>query len=248
MPVSDWLLSAYFNYVYTPVYDLTTARFSRYLELQERCLAQLDFRHDDKILCIGLGTGNELVRIAAASGTSKELEITGIDTSPAALDRAREKAGELGIAVDLRLMDARSLSFGAESFDSVLCIHVLDFVDEDRAVTAEILRVLKPGGQFVITYPSAQESSRLGGSLMSHSFRTHRRAGLSPLGAFLKILPQSLLGLVYIPLLLRPNKKAYRREELLSLFTAFSVAGVSVEEDPVYQDYIITGKKEITKK
>jgi ubiquinone/menaquinone biosynthesis C-methylase UbiE len=243
MPVSEWLLSAYFNYVYTPVYDLSTARFSRYRELQEKCLARLDFRPHDNILCIGLGTGNELVRIATAAGPGHDLKITGIDTSPAALERAREKADRFGIAADLRIMDARSLAFEAAGFDKVVCIHVMDFVDDDRAVTAEIFRVLKNGGQFVITYPSAQENSRLGGSLMSHSWRTCRQAGLSPLRAAVKLFPQTLLGFAYIPLLLRPNKKFYRREELLALFAAFPGAGLEVEEDPVYRDFIIYGKK-----
>jgi ubiquinone/menaquinone biosynthesis C-methylase UbiE len=243
MSVSERLLSAYFNYVYTPVYDRTTARFSRYRELQEKCLARLDFRPHDKILCIGLGTGNELVRIGAAGGPAGGFEITGIDTAPAALERARKKADRLGVAADLRIMDARSLAFAPESFDKVVCIHVLDFIDDDRGVTGEIFRVLKNNGQFVITYPSAQESSRLGGSLMSHSWRTCRRAGLSPLRAVLKLLPQTLLGLVYIPLLMRPNKKAYSREELSALFAAFPAAGIETEEDPVYQDFIISGKK-----
>ena len=243
MPVSEWLLSAYFNYVYTPVYDHSTARFSRYRELQKKCLARLDFRPRDRILCIGLGTGNELTRIAAVPGPEQGLKITGIDTSPAALERAREKADLVGAAVDLRIMDARSLDFPEASFDKVVCIHVMDFVDDDRAVTAEIFRVLKPGGQFVITYPSAQENSRLGGSLMSHSWRTCRQAGLSPLRAAVKLFPQTLLGLLYVPLLLRPNKKFYTREELLILYAPFPGTGIEVEEDPVYRDFIINGRK-----
>jgi ubiquinone/menaquinone biosynthesis C-methylase UbiE len=243
MLVSEWLLAAYFNYVYTPVYDLSTARFSRYRELQRKCLARLDFKPRDKILCIGLGTGNELTRIAAVLEPERGLKITGIDTSPVALKRARKKADLAGVAADLRIMDARKLSFEAASFDKVVCIHVMDFVDEDRAVTAGIFRVLKPGGQFVITYPSAEENSRLGGSLMSYSWRTCRQAGLSPLRAAFKLFPQTLLGLLYIPLLLRPNKKFHTHEELLTLFSAFPGAGIEVEEDPVYRDFIISGKK-----
>jgi ubiquinone/menaquinone biosynthesis C-methylase UbiE len=247
MSVNGRLLSVYFNYVYTPLYDLTTARFSRYQELQEKCLAGIQFEPGDRILCIGLGTGNELVRIAGAAGPNHGLKITGIDTSQAALDRARSKADILGIAADLRLMDARGLTFAPESFDIVLCIHVLDFVTEDLTVTAEIFRVLRPGGQFVITFPSAQESAHLGGSLMSHTYETYRRAGLSPLRSALKILPQMLLGLVYIPLLLRPHKKAYQREELLALFAGFPGTVVKAEEDPVYQDFIVIGKKQKNK-
>ena len=40
--------------------------------------------------------------------------------------------------------------FGDNSFDALLCSHVLDHVDDDRKAMRELLRVLKPGGWAII--------------------------------------------------------------------------------------------------
>ena len=52
---------------------------------------------------------------------------------------------------ELRQMDARSLEFPDASFDTVAAMHVLSVVPEPERVMAEIARVLRPGGQVVIT-------------------------------------------------------------------------------------------------
>lgn len=44
-----------------------------------------------------------------------------------------------------------------ESFDAVLCIHVLEEIDHDRQAMAEIFRILKPGGWAVISVPTRMD-------------------------------------------------------------------------------------------
>ncbi|MDJ0851498.1 MAG: methyltransferase domain-containing protein [Myxococcota bacterium] len=50
-------------------------------------------------------------------------------------------------------MDVTSLAFANESFDVVICNHVLEHVPDDRKAMAEILRVLRPGGWALLQVP-----------------------------------------------------------------------------------------------
>lgn len=50
-------------------------------------------------------------------------------------------------------MDIHRMPFENESFDVVLCNHVLEHVDDDALAMSEIYRVLKPGGWAVMQVP-----------------------------------------------------------------------------------------------
>jgi len=49
--------------------------------------------------------------------------------------------------------DLHSIPFAQDTFDLVLCNHVLEHVEDDRRVMGEILRVLKPGGLAILQVP-----------------------------------------------------------------------------------------------
>lgn len=51
--------------------------------------------------------------------------------------------------------DITALSFADESFDVVICNHVLEHVPDDRCAMREIVRVLKPGGWAILQVPIA---------------------------------------------------------------------------------------------
>jgi SAM-dependent methyltransferase len=50
-------------------------------------------------------------------------------------------------------MDIHEIPFEQDSFDCVLCNHVIEHVDNDLLAVKEILRVLKPGGWAIIQVP-----------------------------------------------------------------------------------------------
>jgi ubiquinone/menaquinone biosynthesis C-methylase UbiE len=240
MNTSGKLMQAYFNYAYNPVYDFTTGRLNHYRRLQERCVDKLKLKDKERVLCIGVGTGNEILHILHKN---RNVSIVGVDYSYTALQRAYRKALALGKKIELLIMDARHLEFTHGSFDKVLCIHVMDFVQENEKVTGEILRVLKPGGQFVITYPSAKEGPRLGISLLSDSVRHSINSGKHCVRALLECLAQMLVGIVYLPLLCRPKRKSYSRSKLEVMLTQSTTRDCQIEEDAVYQDFIVCGEK-----
>ena len=55
-------------------------------------------------------------------------------------------------AVDVKL-DVTAIQFGDNTFDLVLCNHVMEHVPDDRKAMREILRVLKPGGLALLQTP-----------------------------------------------------------------------------------------------
>jgi len=50
-------------------------------------------------------------------------------------------------------LDILELSYDADTFDLVLCNHVLEHIPDDAAAMRELCRVLKPGGQALLQVP-----------------------------------------------------------------------------------------------
>ena len=96
-----------------------------------------------RLLDAGCGTG-EHVLLAAARGA----EAMGVDISPRAIARARDKAAEQGLPARFEVADALSLGQLGMTFDMVIdsgMFHV--FGDEDRArYVTSLASVLRPGG------------------------------------------------------------------------------------------------------
>jgi len=129
---------------WAPVYDAT---FGRITDAGRRtAVAYINTRGGD-VLEVGVGTGLSL------ENYDPNLRVTGVDYSPAMLRKARARVARLGLVqvAALRRMDARTLKFPDTSFDTVAAMHVLSVVPEPERVMAEIARVLRPGGQVVIT-------------------------------------------------------------------------------------------------
>jgi len=96
------------------------------------------------VLEIGIGTGRNLPHYRV------DVSLIGIELSPAMLEIARARARELGREVDLRVGDAQALEFPDDSFDAVVCTLSLCTIPDDRAAVAEVRRVLRPGGRFLL--------------------------------------------------------------------------------------------------
>jgi len=237
MKIGSNLLKTYFNYAYNAVYDFTTARLSMYRNLHERCIGKLELKDDDKVLCVGLGTGNEIFYVL---DVNRNVSITGVDYSSTALRRAYTKALRVDKEIELVLMDARCLEFATGSFDEVLCIHVTDFILDSERVTSEIVRVLKPGGQFVVTYPQ-EEGAKLGANILKDCYH-HNVNSRNYIIGLLAFLGQMLIGLLYLPLLLR-KKRSYSDHELQAIFAELTSGDFQIDEYPAYQDFIVYGTK-----
>jgi ubiquinone/menaquinone biosynthesis C-methylase UbiE len=99
---------------------------------------------EGEVLEIAVGTGRNLPYYPDG------VRLSGVELSPAMLEIARTRARELGREIDLRVGDAQALEFPDESFDSVVCTLSLCTIPDDRAAVAEVRRVLRPGGRFLL--------------------------------------------------------------------------------------------------
>ena len=97
------------------------------------------------VLDVGCGTGNFSIKLAKMG-----LNVTGIDVSDNMLDVARDKAKKGGLSIDFINMDARDMIFEDESFDGVISMAAIEFIQESEKVLNEMFRVVKKGGKIVI--------------------------------------------------------------------------------------------------
>lgn len=99
------------------------------------------------ILEIGVGTGLTLPYFPASNA------VVGVDLSEDMLRVAQAKARDMGLTAvtGLCVMDAQRLAFGAERFDAVTAQFVITLVPDPEQALDEMDRVLKPGGEIVIS-------------------------------------------------------------------------------------------------
>ncbi len=100
------------------------------------------------VLDLGCGSGIHLRLLGSRSS-----RLAGIDTSAGMLGVARVTLRAAGLEADLRQSDAASVPFEDASFDWVVCLGVLDYVDDIGRVTRECRRVLRRGGYAVLSAP-----------------------------------------------------------------------------------------------
>lgn len=74
----------------------------------------------------------------------------GVDLSGGMLALARERAGDLGLDIELAQMDAQRMAFADASFDTVGVSLALCTVPNPVAALAEIARVCRPAGRVVL--------------------------------------------------------------------------------------------------
>ena len=239
MKIPGRAIRRYFNFGYNPVYDATVARLSGYRRLQNRCVATLEPAAQDRVLCVGIGTGNELIPLLEAEPS---LRLTGVDYSPYALQKARQKAARHGARLETGLMDAHHLEFPAGSFDKALGCHVADFAENPEQVCRELCRILVKGGRFTVTFPANTEGFSLLLSIITDRVQSNLHTPGRRHRAFLEPLLMLVAGVFYLPLLLRPRRRQYDEDDLHHIFRSLPVAEYTLELDPVYQDYIVTAK------
>lgn len=108
-----------------------------------------------RVLDVGCGTGGDAVSLAKI-----DFQVTAMDYSEVALARARAKATEAGVVVDLRQGDmALHLPFADEDFDAVMSNVALHMFDDQttRRIIGEMRRVVKPAGLLLLHVNSTED-------------------------------------------------------------------------------------------
>ena len=111
------------------------------------------------ILDVACGTG-----VVALTAARLGADATGLDLTPELVARAKENAGLMGLNVEWHEGDAERLPFPDARFDFVISQFGHMFAPRPDVVTAEMLRVLKPGGTLAfVTWPLEMFTGRMYG-------------------------------------------------------------------------------------
>ncbi|PCE63414.1 bifunctional demethylmenaquinone methyltransferase/2-methoxy-6-polyprenyl-1,4-benzoquinol methylase UbiE [Sediminicola luteus] len=101
-----------------------------------------------KVLDIATGTGDLAISLSKTGAP----EIVGLDISPGMLEIGKQKIADKNLSktIDMIVGDSEALPFENDSFDAItVAFGVRNFENLEKGL-AEILRVLRPGGIFVV--------------------------------------------------------------------------------------------------
>ena len=105
---------------------------------------------DGTVLDIGCGTGHMTLELLHRGYT-----VTSIDISPKLINFTRNIVEKSGFDVDAKAMDARDVkTLGKSSFDNILCLDVLEHIENDVEVLKRLEYVLKNEGRLIISVPA----------------------------------------------------------------------------------------------
>ena len=121
----------------------------RHAKVTEWGLGHIAIQPGDTILDVGCGGGRTIARLAAAATDGKVYGVDFSEESVAASRRANARMVEAG-RVEIVHGSVSKLPFPDATFDLVTAVETHYYWPDLPADMREVLRVLKPGGMFVI--------------------------------------------------------------------------------------------------
>jgi MPBQ/MSBQ methyltransferase len=113
------------------------------------------------VLDVGCGFGGTSRYLAKALGNNSH--VTGITLSPKQVERGTQLAQEQGVADNTKfmVMNALDMDFPDNTFDIVWACESGEHMPDKQKYISEMMRVLKPGGKFVMACWSQRDDSKV---------------------------------------------------------------------------------------
>jgi phosphatidylethanolamine/phosphatidyl-N-methylethanolamine N-methyltransferase len=129
---------------WAPIYD---AVFGPVFRRGREAAVQAAERIGGRILEVGVGTGLSLPSYGRGN------RVVGIDISEPMLDKARERVRRQKLSQVEAILtgDAENLDFADESFDVLVAQYVVTAIPNPERALNEFLRVVRPGGEIILT-------------------------------------------------------------------------------------------------
>jgi ubiquinone/menaquinone biosynthesis C-methylase UbiE len=124
----------------------------------------LEIPSDSRILEVGCGRG---IALPVLERLCSPRRLVGLDIDPELLVEAAANLREHGTRAQLVAADVRRMPFADGAFDVIVDFGTLYHIAKPQAASAEIARVLAPGGMFVHETKASQ--------LLSHPVRSRGR-------------------------------------------------------------------------
>jgi SAM-dependent methyltransferase len=102
-------------------------------------------------LVLDVATGTGRLPLALLRQPPFDGRVIGLDLSRKMLREAVKHTAQFADRLTYIWQDARALPFDDDTFDAVTCLEALEFTPNPRAVLAELIRVLRPGGVLLVT-------------------------------------------------------------------------------------------------
>lgn len=99
-----------------------------------------------QVLDLGCGGG-----LLCEAMTGRGARVTGADISGELIEVAREHAAQQVLAIDYIETESGDLAQQATRFDLITCLEMLEHVDDPGQVIADCARLLKPGGDLILS-------------------------------------------------------------------------------------------------
>jgi ubiquinone/menaquinone biosynthesis C-methylase UbiE len=135
--------------IFTALYDPVVAFTCREKTFKRALIAQAGLSPGQRVLDIGCGTCTLILMILEAY---PGLDIAGLDADERVLSIAGKKAVRKGVDLELDLGLSYEMPYSDDSTDRVVSSYLFHHLtpDNKRRTLAEVLRVLKPGGELHI--------------------------------------------------------------------------------------------------
>lgn len=124
-------------------------------------ISQADrFKPGQQVLAVADGEGRNSVWLA-----QQGLDVTALDFSPVAVEKARRLAAEFGVTVKHEVGDVFAWNWGENRFDAIVAVFIQFVAPDARRILHDAMRkALKPGGLLILQgYRPKQLEYRTGG-------------------------------------------------------------------------------------
>jgi ubiquinone/menaquinone biosynthesis C-methylase UbiE len=169
-----------------------------HVELRNRArliLGNYKVKWNDKILDAGSGIG--LYALHYATNTENQY-VMGVDISEDKIRNANKLRDAIGAKNCAFIVGDIAHSYSKnDNYDLIVCSDVLEHIPDDQVAFKELVRVLKPGGTMLLTFPSDNQHSRDTQAKFEHARPGYNKTMIKEMASKNNLIIEKIKGYSY---------------------------------------------------